>query len=372
MPTRAAAHVGYIVVLALLLAACGNDDSAAKGRDEAPVTVTTVQLQPVRWSDELTTLGTANARESVTISASVSEIVRRVHFDSGEFIKRGQPLVTLSENEQRAGVAEAQASLRDEQQLYDRNAKLADQQLIARVSIASQRAALDAAQARVAAMRAQLSDRVILAPFDGVLGLRQVSSGSLVTPGTAIATLDDVSLIKLDFTFPESALSQLAIGQRVNARSEAWPDDVFEGQVVTLGSRIDPGSRAITARAEIPNPEGKLRPGMLLDVGVERAARNAIAIPELALQQSGSQASVFRVGADGKVSQVPVTIGVRRRGQVEIVSGLKAGDRIVVEGTVKLRDGISVVEAKSAVAVQREQPSAEHPSAVPPVPGNGN
>lgn len=339
----------YAAVLALGLcwglAACGKGDDNARG--QPPATVTTTRLQPVRWSDELDALGTAKARESVDITASVTQTVASVDFDSGQYVKRGQGLVTLTQGQQSASVAEAQASLRDAEQLYERNRRLAEQQLIARSELETQRTALDAARARVAAQRATVADRVIRAPFDGVLGLRLVSAGTLVTPGTPITTLDDVSLIKLDFTFPESALSQLAVGQRVSARSDAWSDTTFEGTIATIDSRVDPATRAVMVRAEIPNPDGKLRPGMLLDVGVERAARQTLAIPELALQQSGTNASVFRVEAGNKVKQVPVKIGARRTGEVEIVSGLKAGDRIVIDGTVKLRDGSAIQDVTS-------------------------
>jgi len=341
------------LVLCAALAACGKKDDNG-GRQQPPATVTTLRVQPVRWSDELTALGTAKARESVTVTASVSQTIAAVNFESGEFVKRGQPLVTLTQSQQSASVAAAQAEVRDAEQLYERNRRLADQQLIARASLDTQRAALEAARARVAAERATVADRVIRAPFDGVLGLRLVSEGTLVTPGTAITTLDDVSLIRLDFTVPESALSQVAVGQRINARSDAWPGETFSGLITTVDSRVDPVTRAVTARAEIPNPDRRLRPGMLLQVGVERSARETLAIPELAVQQSGTQASVFRVDGD-KVKEVPVQVGARRRGEVEILSGLKTGDRIVVEGTVKLRDGARI---KDVGATASSQPAA--------------
>ncbi|QNP39796.1 efflux RND transporter periplasmic adaptor subunit [Lysobacter solisilvae (ex Woo and Kim 2020)] len=346
--------------LASLLAACGKGDAeGGKGGKggQPPATVSTLQVQPVRWSDELKALGTANARESVTITASVSQTIASVEFDSGDYVKQGQPLVTLVQGQQTANVAQAQAQLRNAEQLYERSRKLADQQLIARADLDTQRSALEAARAQVATQRATVADRVIRAPFAGVLGLRLVSAGSLVTPGTPITTLDDVSTIKLDFTFPEAALSQLALGQRVNARSEAWPGETFVGTVASIDSRVDPVSRAVTVRAEIPNADGRLRPGMLLDVGVERAARNTLAIPELALQQNGTVSSVYRVEAGDQVKEVPVKIGSRRFGEVEIVSGLKAGDRIVVEGTVKLRDGAKIKDV-GANAATGEAPDA--------------
>jgi membrane fusion protein, multidrug efflux system len=336
------------LVFCAALAACGKED-AGGGRQQPPATVTTLRVQPVRWSDELTALGTAKARESVTITASVSQTVDKINFDSGEFAERGQPLVTLTQSQQSASVAAAQAEVRDAEQLYERNRRLADQQLISRASLDTQRAALEAARARVAAERATVADRVIRAPFDGVLGLRLVSEGTLVTPGTVITTLDDVSLIRLDFTVPESALSQVAVGQRINARSDAWPGETFSGLITSIDSRVDPVTRAVTARADIPNPDRKLRPGMLLEVGVERSARETLAIPELAVQQSGTQASVFRVDGD-KAREVPVEVGARHRGEVEILSGLKAGDRIVVEGTVKLRDGAAIKDVGTPAA----------------------
>jgi len=348
MPSTVFPRAPLLLALVLLLSACGRGDADA-GHEQAAATVTTLRLQPVRWSDELRALGTAHARESVTITASVSQTIATVEFESGQFARQGQPLVTLVQGQQAAGVAEAQAELRDAEQRYERSRRLAEQQLVARADLETQRAALEAARARVATQRATVADRVIRTPFAGVLGLRLVSAGSLVTPGTPITTLDDVSLIKLDFTVPEAQLSQLGVGQRVSARSGAWPGETFVGTVATIDSRVDPVSRAVTVRAEVPNPDGKLRPGMLLEVGVERAARDTLAIPELALQQNGTQASVFLVQAGGDtVKEVPVQTGSRRFGEVEIVSGLKSGDRIVVEGTVKLRDGAAIRDVAAA------------------------
>jgi membrane fusion protein (multidrug efflux system) len=284
----------------------------------------------------------------VTLTASVGQTIASLDFDSGQFVKKGQPLATLTQGAQNANVAAAEADLRNAEQLYARNRTLAAQQLIAGADLATQKAVLDAARAQVAAQRAAVADHVIRAPFDGVLGLRLVSVGSLVSPGTAITTLDDVSLIKVDATFPESALPQLKVGQKVSARSDAWPGETFSGTITAIDARIDPVSRSIMIRAEIPNPDGKLRPGMLLQVDVERSTRQALAIPEIALMQNSSQSSVFRVDASGeKVAQVPVKMGDSRDGMVEILDGLAAGDRIVAEGTVKLRDGSKIVESRN-------------------------
>jgi membrane fusion protein (multidrug efflux system) len=182
-----------------------------------------------------------------------------------------------------------------------------------------------------------------------VLGLRQVSPGSLVTPGTPIATLDDISLIKLDFQVPERFLAVLERGQGVTARSGTYPGRDFIGEVTSVDSRVDPVTRSVTVRAEIPNPERRLRPGMLMTVQVFLEPRRAIVVPEIAVVQVGTDSFVYRVKPDDTVERAAVQLGSRREGRVEVTAGLDAGNRIVVEGTVKLRDGSHVVEAPAAL-----------------------
>ena len=338
------------IAAAVLLSACGGAQPQQPQGGGAPVTVRSVVLAPAEWQDSVQALGTARANESVTITAKVSETVQKVNFDSGDYVEAGQVLVDLTGQVQLAGLEEARAAFKEAEQQLRRGEELAAKNLIPGSQLDTQRATRDAARARMDQVRAQLSDRVITAPFDGVLGLRQVSPGSLVTPGTAIATLDDVSIIKLDFSVPETLIAALAPGQAVTALSAAYPGETFEGVLRTIDSRVDPVTRSVMARAELPNPERKLRPGMLLTVDVRRAPRQALALPELALLQVGRNSFVFRVGADGSVVQVPVKAGARERGRVEILEGLAAGDRVVVEGTGKLRPGAKVVEAAAAPA----------------------
>ena len=335
-----------LALMMALLAGCGGKDEG-KGRGGAggpPAVVTTTVLAPSPWSDQVEAIGTTTARESVTLTAKVSETVREVRFDSGQQVRAGQVLVTLSQGAQAAGLEEAAASYREAQALYERQRALGARQLVSASQLDAQRATRDAAKGRLDIIRAQAGDRVISAPFDGVLGLRQVSPGSLVTPGTVITTVDDVSSVFLDFSVPESQLSALSIGQAVQARSDAFPGETFTGTITSIGSRVDPGSRALSARASIPNPDGRIRPGMLLRVVLSLPSRSALQVPELSLQQVGQQAFVFRVQGD-KVEQVPVRIGARRPGWVELLEGVKPGDRVVVEGIVKLKPGARIVEA---------------------------
>ncbi|MDQ2701567.1 MAG: efflux RND transporter periplasmic adaptor subunit [Pseudomonadota bacterium] len=325
-----------------MLAACGSEGETEGAVGGRAVAVTTAVVQPVAFNDTLQAIGTASAHESVIVTSKVSETVQQVHFDSGDIVAKGAVLVTLSGQQQQASLAEAQASAKEAERLYKRQSELAAQQLIAHSLLDTQRATRDAANARVAQVRAQLADRVIRAPFSGVLGIRQVSPGTLVTPGTPIATLDELKHVYVDFPVPEGALAQVAPGQRVRGRSEAFPGRRFEGTVQTIAARIDPATRSVTVRAEFPNPERELRPGMLVTVEVQRPQRQALLVPEISIVQVGQTSFVYRVKADGTVEQARVAIGTRRDGNAEIVEGIKAGDRIVVDGTGKLRPGDKV------------------------------
>ncbi|NUS59738.1 MAG: efflux RND transporter periplasmic adaptor subunit [Lysobacter sp.] len=341
-----------LVVLGAALVACGRDQAAASNRGsgggDAPVTVTTTVLQPREFADSIVAIGTARARESITVTAKVSETVQAVHFDSGDEVGKGAVLVTLSGNQQQAALAQAEAAAKEAQQLYSRQQELAQQQLIATSQLDTQRATRDQAVAQVNQVRAQLGDRSIRAPFAGVLGIRQVSPGALVTPGTAIATLDDLSQMYVDFPVPEGALAQLAKGQQVLGRTAAYPDKRLTGTVSTIDARVDPATRSVTVRADFQNADRSLRPGMLVNVELQRSTRTALLLPEIAVVQVGQRTFVYRAKPDGSVEQVDVQIGSRTDGQAEILKGVRAGDRVVVDGTGKLRPGSKIAESKTA------------------------
>lgn len=341
---RAAAVAGLALAM---LAGCGKEQQA--GGNAAPAaTVTTATVQAKPWRDQIEALGTAQAKESVTLTAKVTETVDSVNFQDGDLVDAGQLLVDLSGRAEAAQLQEAQAAYKESLQQYARQAELVEKGTIARSQLDTQVATRDAARARADAIRAALADRIITAPFAGVLGFRQVSQGALVSPGTVIATLDDITTIKLDFPIPESYLGAIKVGQAVLARSPAYPEREFEGAVAAIESRVDPVTRAVTVRADLPNADTALRPGMLLTVRLFRPERQALVIPEIALVQVGNEAFVYRVAEAATVKQAKVQVGARRRGEVEITDGLAAGDRIVVDGTVKLRDGATIREATPA------------------------
>ncbi len=337
----------------LLAAGCSGDGASAPGqgadRDQPiPVVLDTVRQQP--WHDDLRALGTVAARESVTVTAKVSETVQQVHFESGEAVARGAPLVTLSGQQQQAALAAATSSAEEAERQYQRQAQLAGQQLVARAAVDAQRASRDAARAQVAQIRANLADRVIRAPFAGVLGIRQVSPGALVTPGTAIATLDDMARVYIDFPVPETELAGVAVGQALTGTTGAWPGRHFEGVVSVVSTRLDTGSRAAVVRGDFPNPGRALRPGMMVEVSITRGVRPALVVPEIAVQQIGSETFAWRVRDDGSVEKATIEVGGRVPGKVMVRAGLSAGDRIVTDGVGKLRIGSRVAAAPAAKA----------------------
>ena len=365
MLNRFAPRALLVALPLFLLAACGGDKGAqAKGNGnggagERPIPVTTQVVRQTAWNDTLQALGTAKARESVTLTAKVSEIVQDVHFDSGQQVKAGQTLVTLKGDAAQATLVQAEATYAEAERLYRRQKELADQQLIARSQLDTQLALRDAAAARVRQARADIGDRSVRAPFAGVLGIRQVSPGSLITANSTIATLDDISRMYVDFQVPEAALASVEAGNTVTATAAAYSGESFEGEVETIEARIDATTRAVTVRAVFPNAERKLRPGMLLDVRLFRPERQALVIPEIAVVQVGRDSFVYRVKPDGSVEQAAVTAGVRRDGQVEIVKGIAAGDRIVIDGTGKLRPGVKVADAAPAATPKQDAPAAD-------------
>ena len=311
-------------------------------------------------------LGTARANESVTLTASISDTVRRVNFDDGDYVEAGTILVELSKEEEAAQLAEARANLDEARRQQARLEDLDERGIAATSDVDEARSAAEAAQARLDSVIARLDDRLVRAPFSGVLGFREVSPGSLLKSGDPITTLDDVSQIKLDFTIPETVLNQMKPGSRIIARSASWGEREFTGTVSAIGSRVDPVTRAVSVRALIPNEDRALRPGMLLTVRVVTEERMALMVPERIIVQVSGNAFVYVVDADNLARRKPVRLGTRQGGKVEIITGLEAGERIVVNGMIKLRDGVPVVmagERPASVASQNGRPPAGRPGA---------
>ncbi len=316
--------------------------SATREVERRPVPAVLASVSPDEFVDRIEAIGTLRSNESLIITAKVTETVRALHFEDGARVEEGAVLAELTSDEEAAQLAEARSTHAEASQQYDRVQKLFAEGTVSRSQLDRATADRDAARARVEALEARLADRLIRAPFAGVLGFREVSPGTLLQPGDTITTLDDVSVMKLDFSVPEVFLSTLRPGLEVLARSAAYPDRSFEGTVRTVESRVDPVTRAVTVRAELANPGELLRPGMLLTVDLIRNRRTSLAVPEAALVPVRDEQFVFRVDSENRVERVQVRIGGRRPGWVEILAGLEDGDRVVVEGTTRVRPGSQV------------------------------
>lgn len=294
------------------------------------------------FADSIEALGVAKGRESVTITSNTSELVTAVRFRDGQQVSRGQVLVELKAGEEDAGLIEAQARQAQAERDYARWKTLADQGIAPRATAEQYRAALDTARAGVEAARARKMDRVIRAPFSGVVGLTDVAPGALISPGAAIVTLDDLTMVRVDFEVPDRYVPVLAEGAPIVARGDAWPTEAFRGRIARLDSRIDATTRAITARAEFANPGGRIKPGMLMRVSIAHGARQGLAVPEAAVQFEGDQAFVFVITprADGfSARKQAVQTGATEGGFVEITGGLRAGEKIVADGLNRIQDG---------------------------------
>lgn len=325
---------------AAALAACGGGNSAQKKGRDAPL-VTLGAVQAVRFVDRIEAVGTARANEQVTLTAPVTQRIVRLNFDDGAYVSRGQVIAVLETAQQNAQLAQAQARSREAQQQLARLEQLKTRGFATRSAVDTQTALAGAARGAAAEARAGIADRIVRSPFGGWVSLRNISAGAVVSAGTEIATISDVSRIKLDFTVPETLLAQVRPGQAIAVVAAAYPDQPFRGTIATIDPVLSNQTRAATVRAVLANGDRKLKPGMLLTVVIETATRTAAAVPEIAIIGEGERSFVFGI-ENGKAKRLPVITGSRQDGMVEIRQGLRAGQRIVTEGVVKIADGQAV------------------------------
>ena len=336
MPTR---RLLLPALAVFALAAC---DSAEQQRGPggwggAPkVVIAPVEVRPL--VEEIEALGTARANESVSIRPRVSSIVTRVAFSEGQLVNAGDLLVELESSEIRAGLALAEASLVESQSLYERSRSLESRQAISASDLEQLLARVKVNEAQVEAARARLANTRIRAPFSGRVGLRRISPGSYVDPATEITTLDDIETIKLDFSVPETFLNVISEGMTIEARNVVFPDRVFEGEVDSVDTRLDPVSRSVQVRAILPNSGADLRPGMFMTVDLKQDRGDVLVVPEQSIVPEGLRQYVFVV-ADGVVEKRSVLLGRRMPGMVVIEDGVEAGEQVITEGTNKVRDG---------------------------------
>jgi membrane fusion protein (multidrug efflux system) len=280
-------------------------------------------------------------------------VVATVSFEDGDRVRAGQVLLQLRDGEQRARLHEAEAQLTLAEDEYRRTKALAAKQTVSVAELDRATANAEAARARRDLAQVELDRMTIRAPFDGLMGAREVSPGDRVSKTTALVRIDAVDRLRLLFTVPELAVTAMRVGSPVVVSVAAYPDEHFPGQVYFVAPTLDPASRRLLLKAWVANADHRLRPGMFTNIGLEVARRDdALVIPESALAYDVDGAFVWRIGEGETAQRVPVQIGIREAGRVEVTSGLAAGERIVSAGTHKVAPG----------AVVRDVPPPASPS----------
>ncbi|MEE4103387.1 efflux RND transporter periplasmic adaptor subunit [Pseudomonas viridiflava] len=338
-----------------------------------PVSVAVVNAVELPWQSRLPAIGTLKAVQGVDLSLEIAGTVKALLFESGQKVRVGQPLLQLDSDVERALLGTAEADLGLAQVEHGRGSRLVGDQAISRGDFDKLAAQLKKASATVAQLKASLAKKQILAPFSGTIGIRQVDVGDYLASGTVIATLQDLSSLYVDFHVPEQALPKLSVGQRVQVSVSAYPGQSFDATISAINPRVDESTRNVLIRATQPNPDGRLLPGMFVDLQVILpSAPSQVVVPESAITYSLYGNSVYVVVARqteaGKPESNPrdepqltverrfVKTGEHREGNVVILEGLKAGDQVVSGGQLKLDHGAHV--AISADATQTSDSNA--------------
>jgi membrane fusion protein, multidrug efflux system len=345
----------YAIIFASILFTA---NAFAQSDKPVDVIVQPVALIPIQT--ELEAIGSLHANESIEITANLNKKITGINFHDGQRVRSGHILVEMTSHEERALLAEARVNSEEAKKQWERVDALAKSGAASQSLLDQRLREYEAAQARYKALESRLKDLLLQAPFSGVVGLRQVSVGALVSPGDVITTLNDDSKMKLDFTVPSIYLSSLSNGLSVKAKTRDLNNKILVGKVSSVDNQIDPVTRAIKVRAILENPDYELKQGMLMEVTLQTKHRQSLVISEAALMPLASNNFVFVVKelAEKKliVERKKIEIGQRLVGSVEVISGLEEGDKVVTHGVQKLRAG-------QAIKILSE----EKPAAVTPV-----
>lgn len=325
--------------------------NTSKIRPRSQVSVKVSQVTESKIHTVLEFIGTAVSNESVDITSSVAQKVTEINFSDCDFVKKGDVLVRQNIDKQKTVKKQAEINLHEQQRELARITALKKRKVIADKEFDLQNTRVQDAQAKLAEVEEEIRERTIVAPFDGMLGIRKVSVGALLSPGTVITTIDDIKKIKVDFSVPEKYLSLISTGCKIEVTSIALPGKKFVGTVQAVSPRISSTSRSISVRGIIENNDYLLRSGMMLNVTIEMQDRNAIQVQESAILNVGEKHYVYVVDSQNKAKQREIEIGERRDHLVEVTKGLTSSDRVIIDGVVKISDGdvVKISETESDV-----------------------
>lgn len=356
-----AAGMGGLYVTERLLAASGPAETAQGS--SAPLRVETVAPEIVTFADAVTAVGTARARRAVDLMPESAGRISRIAFRPGDRVEAGTVLVELDSRAEEADLKAAEATLAEAQAAFDRQQSLNRSGSASDAAYQTARAALLRAEAERDRALVALEDRILTAPFAGIVGLSDLVEGQVIDTATPVTTLDDLSVIEVDFSVPETLLPRLERGQRVELTSAAWPGRVFMGEISRIDSRVDAATRSLALRAEIANDDRALAGGMFLQVRLVLGERQRPAVPENALTVEGDRTLVMLAEGD-TARQVDIATGQQQDGLVEVVSGLAPSARVIVTNLHRVSEGTAI----EAVAQERRAEAAPAP---PPAPSEG-
>jgi len=352
-----AAHLRSLLACAALLAiftlAWGCHPDAEAEHDSHVVNVEAQRVEAGLLKDVVTFSGQLNAENSVMVEAETDGVVDQILFQEGQEVEGGEVLLTLRSDEQTARLAEAEANLALAVAVYQRTRSLASRNAASAAAQDEARAELGVARARVELAKVELARTEIRAPFAGVLGARLVAPGDRIEDYKPLVSLDAVDRLQVIFAISEIGILFTKVGAPVVVRVSPYPGDVFPGKVFFVSPTLDPATRRIIAKAWVPNPDGRLRAGLFADVDMEIGQRqNAILVPESAVVFDRQGTYVWKLKQDDVATRVPIEVGLRRDGRVEVTLGLRSGDRIVTAGTHKVSEGKTVGVVESDVGAR--------------------
>lgn len=313
------------------------------------ITVTAAEAKEETWNTTIPTVGRLRAANGVDVTASVSGVVQEIMFRSGDRVTAGEALVRLDSDVEKANLDAAKAEYELAQANYDRIKSLPEGSVVSRATVEQNLYQAEAAAAQVASLQAAIEKKTIRAPFDGVLGIRQVDIGQYIQPGDPLVNLQDLSNMLADFSVGQRDLAEVEPGRKITATTDARPGQVYEGVVSSVEPRVDPATGLIGVEASLPNPEGDLAAGVFINVEVDLAdERKVVSLPSSAISYNlyGDYVYVVQPAAEGEenptVSRVVVQVGERRDARVSIAEGVEAGQTVVTSGQLKLSNGTPV------------------------------
>ncbi len=339
---------------------------AIKGQANPPQTVSTVAARGSSWQPTVEALGNLRASEQASLSAEVGGLVTAIHFDSGVRVRAGQPLVELNSSPLKAQLAqlEAQAALAGVN--LERGEAQLKAQFISQAAVDTETATFKSAQAQVAAQKALIAQKTIVAPFGGQLGIRQVNLGQYLAPGTAVVTLQKLDPMEVDFTVPQNQIDLIHVGMKARVETSAVPGKAFDATVTAVEPQVDPATRNLKVRARVPNPNGELLPGVFATVHItDGPPHDYITLPNAAVSYNPYGTTVYLVkdngkGTDGKprltAEQRFITTGPTRGSQVAVLEGVRAGETVVTAGQLKLRNGSPILVNNSVQPADSPNP----------------